>query len=177
MASVPFIPPTPPPPSTSVYAPFNRTLDLAHNLGVRPSTETLKILEVAEIEKAQDPHPKKRARVLPRGKRMGLEARITPASMDIVRSALAPPKGKGKSVNRDEEVSLGGTEDNEIEEVDPDSPMGDGNFKESAQYVNLFSNDQTCHRASFSRSLLFFFTSFSLPSTQLPHPRSHFTRS
>ena len=99
MASVPFIPPTPPPPSTSVYTPFNRALDLAHNLGVRPSTETLKTLEVAEIEKALDPRPKKQAHVLPCGKRMGLEARITPASADVVRSALAPSKGKGKSIN------------------------------------------------------------------------------
>ena len=59
MASVPFIPPTPPPPSTSVYTPFNRALDLTHSLGVRPSTETLKTLEVAKIEKARDPRPKK----------------------------------------------------------------------------------------------------------------------
>ena len=35
----------------------------------------------------------------------------------------------------------------------------------------------TCHRASFSRSLSFFFTSFSTPSTQLPHLHSPFTRS
>ena len=34
-----------------------------------------------------------------------------------------------------------------------------------------------CHRASFSRSLLFFFTSFFLPSTQLPYLPSCFTRS
>ena len=99
MASAPFIPPTPPPPSTSIYTPFNHALDLTHNLGICPSTETLKTLEVAEIEKALDPCPKKWAHVLPRGKRMGLEARITPASTDVVRSALAPSKGKGKSVN------------------------------------------------------------------------------
>ena len=34
-----------------------------------------------------------------------------------------------------------------------------------------------CHRASFSQSLSFLFTSFSLPSTQLPYLLSHFTRS
>ena len=34
-----------------------------------------------------------------------------------------------------------------------------------------------CHRASFSQSLLFFFTSFSIPSIQLPHSLSCFTRS
>ena len=32
-----------------------------------------------------------------------------------------------------------------------------------------------CHHASFSQSLSFFFTSFVLPSTQLPHLLSHFT--
>ena len=52
MVSVPFIPPTPPPPSTSVYAPFNCTLDLTHNIGIHPLIETLKILETAEIKKA-----------------------------------------------------------------------------------------------------------------------------
>ena len=35
----------------------------------------------------------------------------------------------------------------------------------------------SCHRASFSRSLPFFFASFSIPSTQLPYFPSHFTRS
>ena len=74
MASVPFIPPTPPPPSTSVYTPFNHALDLAHSIGVRPSIETLKTLEVAEIKKAWDPRPKKRARITPRGQKRGLEA-------------------------------------------------------------------------------------------------------
>ena len=34
-----------------------------------------------------------------------------------------------------------------------------------------------CHCASFSRSLSFFYISFSIPSTQLPHFLSHFTRS
>ena len=34
-----------------------------------------------------------------------------------------------------------------------------------------------CHRASFSRSLLFFFTSLFLPSIQLPHYPSRFTHS
>ena len=68
MASVPFVPPIPPPPSTSVYMPFNRALDLAHSIGVRPSIEVLKTLKVAKIEKAQDPRPKKRACITPRGK-------------------------------------------------------------------------------------------------------------
>ena len=34
-----------------------------------------------------------------------------------------------------------------------------------------------CHCASFSRSLSFFYISFSIPSTQLPHFLSHFTHS
>ena len=34
-----------------------------------------------------------------------------------------------------------------------------------------------CHHTSFSRSLPFFYTSFSIPSIQLPHYPSHFTRS
>ena len=99
MASVPFIPPMPPPPSTSIYAPFNCALDLAHNIGVHPSIETLKTLEVAEIEKARDSRPNKWKRIAPHGKNRGLEARITPASADVIRSALAPSSGKGKSVN------------------------------------------------------------------------------
>ena len=130
MASVPFIPPTPPPPSTSVYAPFNHTLDLTHSIGVRPLIETLKVLKMAEIEKAQDPCPKKQARVTPCGKNRGLEARITPASADIVRSTLSPDTGKGKSINQDEEVSLGGTDD-KIEEVDPDVHMGRGDSRKA----------------------------------------------
>ena len=36
---------------------------------------------------------------------------------------------------------------------------------------------EVCHCASFSQSLLSFFTSVSLPSTQLPYLLSHFTRS
>ena len=40
--------PPPPPPST-VYPTFNAALQLARNISVRPSIETLKTLEVAEI--------------------------------------------------------------------------------------------------------------------------------
>ena len=143
MASVPFIPPTPPPPSTSIYAPFNRALNLAHNIGIHSSIKVLKTLEVAKIEKAQDPRPNKRARVTPRSKNRGLEACIAPASVDVVRSALAPDTGKGKSINQDEEVSLGRTDDEEIKEVDPNVHMGRGDFEESTQDFDLFGNDQT----------------------------------
>ena len=38
-------------------------------------------------------------------------------------------------------MSLGGT-DNEVKEVDPDSPMGDGNFKRK-HTMYLFGDDQT----------------------------------
>ena len=99
MASVPFIPPTPPPPSISIYTPFNRALNLTHSIGVCPSIEVLKTLRVAEIRKDRNPRPKKWAHVTPRGKNRGLEACIAPASADVVRSALAPNMGKGKSVN------------------------------------------------------------------------------
>ena len=99
MASIPFIPPMPPPPSTSVYVSFNHALDLAHNIGVHPSIEVLKTLKVAEIKKAQDPHPNKWARITPCSKNRGLEACIAPASTDVVRRALTPDSGKGKSVN------------------------------------------------------------------------------
>ena len=73
---------------------------------------------------------------------LGLETHITPASVDKVRSTLSPNMGKGKSINQDEEVSLGRTDD-EIEEVDPNFPMGDVNFEESAQYIDLFNDGQT----------------------------------
>jgi len=54
--------PPPPPPST-VYPTFNAALQLARNIGVRPSIEILKTLEVAEIvQGSSDPRPSKRAR-------------------------------------------------------------------------------------------------------------------
>ena len=41
----------PPPPPSSIYPTFNRALELSRKIGVRPSTETIKTLEVAEIAK------------------------------------------------------------------------------------------------------------------------------
>jgi len=54
------------PPSQSVYPSFNRTLDLVRSLGVKPSIETMKRLESAELGKDQK-RPNKRPHVqLPR---------------------------------------------------------------------------------------------------------------
>ena len=66
-------------------------------------------------------------------------------------------------------MSLGGTEDDEIEEVDPDSPMGDGNFEESAQYVDLFGNDQTSDYTDIIADY-----SWQVPSTDLICTPAHF---
>jgi hypothetical protein len=108
---------TAPPPS--IYPPFQKALGLAHQLGVRPSIETLKTLEVAEIKKATNPRLAKCPRVsLPHGKTLGLEAQIT-------LSLASTEKGKD-CTNRDEVVSLGGSED---------VPMGDNTdylFEEDA---------------------------------------------
>ena len=66
-------PPTPLPIGSGSWTTFNKSLDLAQRLGVRPSIETLKTLEVAEI--AKDPRPTKRSRIqfeeLPRGEAIG----------------------------------------------------------------------------------------------------------
>ena len=59
--AAPFVAPSPPPPQTP-YPTFNRALQLARKLDVRPSIETLKTLEVAEITASTDPRPSKRTR-------------------------------------------------------------------------------------------------------------------
>ena len=46
---------TPPPPPQTPFPTFNRALQLARKLDVRPSIKTLKTLEVAEIAKSSDP--------------------------------------------------------------------------------------------------------------------------
>ena len=70
----------PPPPPSSMYPTFNAALQLARKLDVRPSIQTLKTLEEAEIAQgSSDPRPSKRARKsAPKqlGATQGLEARI-----------------------------------------------------------------------------------------------------
>ena len=66
------LPPTPPTPSfqptESFFPHFNKAMDLAHRLGVKPTIETVKRLEMAQQEmawKSCDPQPtksRKRAR-------------------------------------------------------------------------------------------------------------------
>jgi len=55
--SLPQQEPTPP----NTYPTFRKALSLAKCLGVKPSIETIKTLETAEIARSQDPRPRKRA--------------------------------------------------------------------------------------------------------------------
>ena len=53
---LPPIPPTSPiPPTQSFFPHFNRALDLAHRLGVKPTIETVKRLEMAQQEMGRKP--------------------------------------------------------------------------------------------------------------------------
>ena len=113
------LPPTPPTPSfqptESFFPHFNKATDLAHRLGVKPTIETVKRLEMAQQEMARkphDPHPNKSPKRVhlsqkPRGEAQGFIG-----------------KGKGKAKDNDE-VSLdysgdemeGYYNDEEMEEV------------------------------------------------------------
>ena len=127
----PTIPPTSPIPPTKSFSPyFNKAVDLAHRLGVKPTIETVKRLEMAEQEMARKPrdprstprNPRKRTRnwLQPRGEPQGF-------------------KGKGKErAKDDDEVSLdysgdklmeGYHNDDEMEEIDPLDQPGDNNLE------------------------------------------------
>ena len=123
-------PPTPSfTPTESFFPHFNKALDLAHRLGVKPTIKTVKRLEMAQTEMAQkpcDPHPtpnkpQKRARLLqqPRGEAQG-------------------STGKGKERAKDDDkVSLdysgdemeGYFNDEEMEEVNPLIDNGDNDLE------------------------------------------------
>ena len=105
--------------SSSTYPSFNSAIDLARRLEVRPSIETLKTLEMAELAKEQR-DPRKRPRTETnylRGRTQGLEARIT----------AAPPKEKDDEL--EEVVSLGGTEDEEMPDFGSGDIYGDPSFE------------------------------------------------
>jgi len=80
----------PPPNAQSVYPTFQRAFDLAKALDVRPSIETLKTLEEAELNKPA--HKRRRL-----GHTQGLEARIT--------GSKSSSKGKERA-DKSERVSL-----------------------------------------------------------------------
>ena len=128
---LPPIPPTSPIPLTKSFYPyFNKAVDLAHRLGVKPTIEIVKRLEMAEqkmVQKPCDPHstpcnPRKCAQnsLQPQGEPQGL-------------------KGKGKErAKDDDEVSLdysgdklmeGYHNDDEMEEIDPLDQPGDNNLE------------------------------------------------
>ena len=114
-------PPTPLPIGHGSWPTFNKALNLAQRLGVRPSIETLKTLEVAETQKADDPRPNKRSRIqfegLPRGEALG-------------------QKGKAKAAPKDDDVvSLGYTEDEEMGRVGSD--IADDNIHAGVLIENL----------------------------------------
>ena len=134
----PTIPPTSPIlPTKSFYPYFNKAVDLAHRLGVKPTIETVKRLKMAEQEMAQKPrdpcstprNPQKRMQnsLQPRGEPQGL-------------------KGKGKERAKDnDEVSLdysgdelmeGYHDDDEMEEIDPLDQPGDNNLETMEFDVN-----------------------------------------
>ena len=107
------LPPTPP--TSSFYLHFDKALNLAHRLGVKPTIETMKTLEMAQTEmarKSKDPrpttrNPRKRVRnsQQPRGEPQGL-------------------KGKGKErAKDDDEVSLDYSGDELMEGYHDDDEM------------------------------------------------------
>ena len=124
------LPPTPPIPSfqptESFFPHFNKAMDLAHRLGVKPTIETVKRLEMAQQEmawKSHDPQPTKsrkcaRTSQQPRGEAQGFTG-----------------KGKGKAKD-DNKVSLdysgdemeGYLNDEEMEEINPLDQPGDNNL-------------------------------------------------
>ena len=128
------LPPIPPispiPPTKSFYPYFNKAMDLAHRLGVKPTIKMIKKLEMAKQEmtwKPRDlrstPHnPRKHAQnsQQPRGEAQGL-------------------KGKGKErAKDDDEVSLdysgdklmeGYHDDDEMEEINPLDQPGNNNLE------------------------------------------------
>ena len=150
---LPPLPPTSPVlPTKSFYPYFNKAVNLAHRLGVKPTIKTIKKLEMAKQEmqrKPQDPHPtprnpRKRARnsQQPRGEPQGLEG-----------------KGKGRAKD-DNEVSLdysgddlmeGYYEDKEMEEVNPLIDNGDNDLE--TQEFDLDSEVTNCAGLTFLRQV------------------------
>ena len=83
------LPPTPPVNlETGFYGKtFGKALNLAHRLGVTPTTETVKTLERAVVAREScDPHPNKRAQTesLPRGEPQGSKGKARASSDDEV---------------------------------------------------------------------------------------------
>src|SRR5258708_1234980 len=78
------LPPVPPSnPLNSTWPTFGKACDLAGRLDVRPSIETLKTLEMAEMAKERvhrdppmDPHPTKCAKKQPRGEAQGASGKV-----------------------------------------------------------------------------------------------------
>jgi hypothetical protein len=98
-----------PPLARSPYPPFRNALRLAHRLGVKPTIETMKTLETAEMKKAEDPRPKKRVRT-----------NTTPIELPRGRALGQTTSAKGKEKEKDDDVvSLGYSEDERMAEVDP----------------------------------------------------------
>ena len=93
----------PPPPPQTPFPTFNRTLQLARKLDVRPSIETLKTLEVAEIVKSSDPQPSKRTRKEKSQLRGEIQGQVASPSL-TARIGSAANKGKEKEKVRDDDV-------------------------------------------------------------------------
>ena len=114
-----------PPLANSPYPPFNRALSLARRLGVHPSIETIKTLEINEIAKArkeEQARPNKRPQAttpieLPRGRALGQEG---------------SPKGKERA--KDDEVVSLYSEDETMADVDPQN-------EEQVDYGHLDTQD------------------------------------
>ena len=149
----PYFPPSPPiQPTESFYPHFGVAMNLSRKLGIKPTIETVKKLEMAQQEmarnKSSDPRPTHnpqkcvRNSQQPRGKPQGLEG-----------------KGKGKAKD-DDEVSLDNSEDElmegyhddkEMEEIDPLDQPGDNDME--TQEFDMDSEVTDCAGLTFLRQV------------------------
>ena len=104
----------------SPYPSFNKAMSLVKRLGVRPTTEVVKTLEVAEVEKARDPRPAKRSRPNPPEPRGNAQGQSTTA--------------KGKEKAKDDEVVSLYSEDEEMADLTHDNEQLDHGDFETKDY-------------------------------------------
>ena len=123
--------PPPPPTKGSTWKTFNKALDLAHSLGVTPTIETLRTLEMplleAEEKKAKRPHKR------PRRETTHVEIPLSHANLE---ARISSAKGKEKA---DDEVSLY-TEDEEMASLEPVQtvdPLTVADFEQDARYEDF----------------------------------------
>jgi len=120
----------------SIYPSFAKALKITKEIGVKPTIETVKTIETAELNRPSDPRPKK--------KRRALDQRIGSSRGES--GKVKAPKLAAEREDRDEVVSLGGSEDCLIEvfeqgtgiEDDPMDYPGEAVRTEDADFADIF---------------------------------------